>query len=120
MHRCELENLMEDRGLRKTRQRHRLLELIGERRAWSVAELHHRLKAADLSTVYRNVQELLKKGVLSEVRLRGAEVRYEPAGLGHHAHLICGRCRRAECVPCPVDLRSEHHLELNGLCSACR
>ncbi len=120
MHRCELDNLMDDRGLRKTRQRHRLLELIGEPRAWTAAELHERLKAANLSTVYRNVQELLRKGVLREVRLSGVEVRYEPADRRHHAHLVCGRCRRAECVPCPVRLSQDHHLELNGLCSACR
>ncbi|MDD5251996.1 MAG: transcriptional repressor [Patescibacteria group bacterium] len=107
-------------GLRRTAGRHRLFALLDEGRAWTARELHARLREKNLATVYRNLQALLKKGLLTEVSLRGHEARYELAERPHHAHLVCGKCRRAECVPCPIRLTASHHLELDGLCTACR
>ena len=120
MHRCHIEKTLKAGGLRRTAKRHRLLELFEQKRAWSVAQLHRRLGAGDLSTVYRNVQELQAKGLIDRVRLSGEEAFYELASLPHHAHLVCSRCSRAECVPCPVRIEAAHSLEMAGLCSDCR
>ena len=117
---CAIEETMTLSGLRRTDKRHRLLELLAEKWAWSVAELHRALGRGDLSTVYRNVQDLLAKSVIRQVPLPGEEARYELASLPHHAHLVCANCDRAECVPCPVRLRADHSLEMKGLCSLCR
>ena len=107
------------RGLRRTARRSRLLQFFDEGRAWTAAELHRRLASSDLSTVYRNLHRLADKGVIIEVALSGGEARFESAKRPHHAHLLCARCGRAECVPCPADIATEHRLELRGLCSAC-
>lgn len=119
-HHCQIENTLKAGGLRQTKKRHRLLSFFVEKRAWSAAELHRRLGGGHLSTVYRNLRSLVNNGLISEVRLRGEEARYEIARAPHHAHLICQRCRRAECIPCPVRTQTEHTLEMRGLCSACR
>jgi len=120
MHQCQIEGILSSHGLRRTRSRHRLLELFARPRAWSVAELHRQLGDADLSTVYRNVHFLRRKGIIDGVPLHGGQARFELARTRHHAHLVCERCHRAECVPCPVRAKSDHYFELRGLCSVCR
>ncbi len=120
MHSCSIENTLKAAGLRRTEKRHRLLTLFRRRRAWSVAELHRQLPGADLSTVYRNVDFLLRKGLVTSVPLRGGEARFELSRTPHHAHLVCSRCGRAECIPCPVRIKSDHYFEQRGLCSACQ
>lgn len=116
---CGHELTLRANGLRRTGGRHRLLRLFDERRTWTATELRARLGRIDLSTVYRNLHELLKKNVISEAGVSGTETRYEIAGRAHHAHLLCSRCARAECVPCPIDLPAQHQLSLTGLCSDC-
>lgn len=120
MHHCDVEDTLKAGGLRRTAKRHRLLELFGQKRAWTVSQLHRHLNSGDLSTVYRNIQELQAKRIIDRVPLRGEEASYELASLPHHAHLLCAKCHEAECVPCPVKLRTAHNLEMSGLCSACR
>lgn len=111
---------LETHGLRRTKDRHRILRRFDELRAWSVAELQAALPRIDLSTVYRNVQKLTDAGVLAEIRIHGKEARYERADRAHHDHLVCDRCAAARCVPCPVDgLTSRHSLELYGTCEGC-
>jgi Fur family ferric uptake transcriptional regulator len=119
-HHCHIEKTLKAGGLRQTKKRHRLLAYFQEKRAWSAAELHHRLGGGHLSTIYRNIHDLLKNGIISEVQLRGEEARYELAQAPHHAHLVCRRCSRAECVPCPVRTQTDHSLEMRGLCSLCQ
>lgn len=105
---------------RSTATRQALLELFETRRAWTVKELHRQVPNADLATVYRNIQAMVADGVLQQACLPGAEARFERADAAHHAHRVCERCSAAECVPCPVKSRVEHHLEFHGLCGACR
>jgi len=119
MHRCAIEKTLHSSGLRRTAKRHRLLELFRKPRAWSVAELHRQLPGADLSTIYRNVDFLRRKGILETVPLRGGQTRFELAQAPHHAHLVCDRCRCAECIPCPVRTKDDHYFERRGLCSRC-
>jgi len=117
----DIEKHLKISGLRRTKDRQQLLVLFAEKRTWTVAELHRRLGTADLSTVYRNVQKLLAAGVLNMAHLHDNQAHYEMAQRPHHAHLICNRCRAAQCVPCPVKgLDAEHLLEMRGLCPACR
>jgi Fe2+ or Zn2+ uptake regulation protein len=105
---------------RRTAAKAALESLFGQPRAWTTRELHREVSAADLATVYRNVQAMLADGVIRQVCLPGAEARYERADAKHHAHRVCERCSAAECVPCPVRSQEEHHLEFHGLCAGCR
>ena len=117
----QIRDRLKSSGLRSTKDRSRLLELFGRDRTWTVPELHRRLKPVDLSTVYRNVQKLADAGVLVVAHLHDRQPHYELAAKPHHAHLVCERCRTAECVPCPVEhLAEKHELEIKGTCSACR
>lgn len=119
MHHCAAETLMTSNGLRRTKDRHALLSLFTEGRAWTASQLHLKIRSANLSTVYRNLNALVEKGVLTETHVHGHEAYFELAALPHHDHLVCTRCEAAECVPCPGNLPKAHRLELIGTCVAC-
>ena len=92
----------------------------------------------DTSTVYRNLEALLKLGVLQKVSLRERQAYYELAdsfsGRPHRHHLTCLSCKQVTDIydcsikgPSPASLKkagfsavSDHSLEFFGLCLACR
>jgi len=119
MHFCEIEKKLERLGLRKTKDRHAILELFRQDRTWTAAQIEAEMNGADLSTVYRNLQKLVQKEVLTEVHSHDGEAHYERAREDHHDHLACDSCRVVECVPCPIEQIQTHHLELSGQCSSC-
>jgi len=48
-----------------------------------------------LSTIYRNLKEMLKKGLISEVKLADKKDYYE-IEKDSHAHLVCSQCGKIE------------------------
>jgi Fe2+ or Zn2+ uptake regulation protein len=97
-----------------------ILALFGEPRTWTAAEISHRLRRPNLSTVYRNIQRLVSDRVIVETHSHDGEARYEAAGRPHHDHLECRRCASVACVPCPVPKLESHILELIGTCASCK
>jgi Fe2+ or Zn2+ uptake regulation protein len=121
-HHCPIDEKLERKGLRKTKDRHGIMTLLSSgRRAWSAEQLRSTLGRVDLSTVYRNVRKLAGEGIVREIKAADGKARFELAGRGHHDHVACGRCDTMECVPCPApDLPKDHYLELRDLCGSCR
>lgn len=88
-----LEQALRDAGLRMTRQRLVLLEVIaGASDHPDAAELHKRVQARDagvsLATVYRTLSELEAQGVIQRHAFDGASARFETADPAHHDHMI--------------------------------
>lgn len=119
---------------RRTRQRDAIREVIerahrplGVQEVFKLAARQHR--GLGIATVYRTLNALLAEGVLREVELPGAVVRYEVAHLGHHHHFHCRRCDGVfEVDGCPGSLKrltprgfkmESHDLTITGLCAAC-
>jgi len=48
-----------------------------------------------LSTIYRNIGDMLKKGILSEVKIANKKEHYEITKESH-AHLVCSQCGNIE------------------------
>ena len=89
-----LERLCADRGMRMTGQRRIIARVLSEAEDHpDVEEVYRRASAQDprisLSTVYRTVRVFESKGILERHEFGdGKRARYEPAGHGHHDHLI--------------------------------
>lgn len=80
-------------GVRMTRQRVALLRVIAEAADHPDAnELHRRVHAIDpttsLSTVYRTLAILERRGVIHRHSFEGAPSRFETADRTHHDHII--------------------------------
>ena len=94
-------------------------------------KLHNGEKAMGLTTVYRNLQTLVKQGLIRSRHLPNGEVLYAPVERDIH-HLTCVSCGQTTRLQgCPVkaiDISKKiskdfellfHTLEYFGLCKKC-
>lgn len=127
-------------GARLTKTRLAVLEIFSsENQPLSVAEILVFLKQhgvlVNKTTVYREMEFLLEKGVVSAVFLDEKHTKYE-LNLGHHHHLVCRECGNIEEIEMKEieDLFSliekklkrknkftniSHTLEFFGICEQC-
>lgn len=99
-----IKDSLKQKGIRLTRQRQILLELIDKSGEHLDAErLYHLAKAVDPKlnrvTVYRTLKMLKAGGLVDELDLMhvgGDQHYYETRMKGEHAHIICLRCGKVE------------------------
>lgn len=85
------------------------------------------------TTVYRQLDFLLKEGLIHALDFGEGKKRYELVG-DHHHHLICTRCEKIECFEVEENFRKQetdiymatdfkvtgHLLEFLGICKKCQ
>ena len=139
--RAEVDAAIRSSGLRRTLPRSLVLSAVKHSGGHSSASQVAERLAADFpeagiafSTVYRTLELLEARGVLSALRSPSSETRYEwAAGEASHHHLVCRECgSTAELAPDTLHELSRQiedrtgfrpalrHLALDGLCAACR
>ncbi|MEO1328612.1 MAG: Fur family transcriptional regulator [Pseudomonadota bacterium] len=89
----QFEDALRDEGVRITRQRTALIEVLSESRDHPDAdELHRRAREKDssvsLATVYRTLAQLEEMGLVHRHVFAGEAARYETTDLPHHDHII--------------------------------
>jgi Fur family ferric uptake transcriptional regulator len=130
-----------DRARRTTRQggvvREALSRADGFRSAQDIyADLRGDGEAVGLSTVYRHLQAFADEGTVDVIHQPDGETTYRYCGgarSGHHHHIVCRVCGRAEEVEGPAVERwaasvaaehgftdIEHTVEVFGICATCR
>lgn len=87
------------RGLRGTRQRALILEIIRQGRGHLDADevyrqARERQPRLSLSTVYRTLQRLKQLGLVEELHFDEAHHHYEVKPVAEHHHLVCLGCGR--------------------------
>jgi Fur family ferric uptake transcriptional regulator len=88
-----LERLCAETGMRMTGQRRIIARVLSEAHDHpDVEEVYRRSSECDprisLSTVYRTVRLMENAGIVEHHDFGDGRARYEPAGHGHHDHLI--------------------------------
>jgi Fur family ferric uptake transcriptional regulator len=123
-------------GHRMTRQRRQIIAALrGARRYLTAQELYERLRARrprmGLATIYRTLEALRERGLVSMNSSKLGEAAYLWCQSEHHHHAICKRCGRVDEVPCKTLSKYErilsrsgfaltdHRLEFFGLCARC-
>ena len=129
-------SLLRAAGGRVTTARRVLLETLFETTTHRTAEeladeVHERAPDVHLSTIYRNLDELERLGVVAHAHLGHGPATYHLAS-SSHSHAVCGRCGAA--VELPEDLFASlseevkrrygftidpRHFAVLGLCAAC-
>ena len=130
-------DVFRQRNIPFTRQRRLVWEYFaGSDRAATIAEAADALRPAGVgqATVYRTVTLLTDLGLLARVQDRRGEIGFTAPPLGHSHPLVCGVCRRVVRFDGDGDLAGfeerlaadtgfaiyGHHLEVYGICPACR
>jgi Fur family ferric uptake transcriptional regulator len=124
-------------GVRATRQRAAITELLGELDDFrSAQELHDELRrrgeGIGLTTVYRTLQAMSAAGVVDTLRTDTGESVYRRCSEHHHHHLVCRTCgatveiqgRSVETWAADIARRHgfsdvSHTIEIFGVCGAC-
>jgi Fe2+ or Zn2+ uptake regulation protein len=126
-----------NRKLRSSNQRslvHQIVESAHDHpTAQAVFErARKRIPSISLGTVYRNLQLLVKQGLLTERKVDNQPARYE-ANRCRHYHICCSRCGALEDLSVPyqevLDRRVQetvgyklqgHRMEFYGICPQCQ
>ncbi len=123
---------------RTTRQRTAISEFLSHTDDFRTAQqIHEQLRMGGdrvgLATVYRTLQSMAELGDVDTVRTAEGEFAYRRcATSGHHHHLVCRNCGRAEELTAQAveawaaTIAAEHgftdvthDVELHGLCAQC-
>ena len=126
------------RGLRLTPQRDVLLRVLSETMGHPTADdlvqkVREVLPSVSHATVYRNVQELVRAGLVGTLERAGGAVQFEVNPEDHH-HFVCRGCGQVwdvylADVGIRLDRRRSHlkgfqidrrEVQLHGLCARCR
>src|SRR5437588_12262185 len=104
---------LRDRGLRLTRPRRIILDVVRATDAHPTAAFVYRrvrrcLPRVSLATVYRNLRMLAAEGFLAE-RADEAGMRFD-GNTGQHDHFTCLACRRIYDVPARVEQGAQRRL----------
>ena len=132
-----LTEVCQEAGLRMTQQRLEIFREVARTGEHPDAETVHgrvrrRLPNISLDTVYRNLAQLEQLGLLSRVDPMCGRARFDANPEAHH-HFVCMVCERVEDVyltekeqlSVPRQSRqmgevSSLHLQIRGVCNACR
>ena len=125
-------------GCRQTKTRTRILAILAKAHPLAAREVKERLANQKIlvnkTTVYRELDFLLAKKIISEVTFQDGVKRYELAPEEHGHHVICLSCHKVQRIPLAHDLENQekkiskllnfkilkHSLEFYGLCRECR
>jgi Fur family peroxide stress response transcriptional regulator len=135
---AELRRMCVARGLRLTPQRDVLLRALSNTTGHPTADdlvgkVRAVLPTVSHATVYRNVQELVRAGLIGTLERSGAAVQFE-INPDHHHHFLCRQCgqvwdvyldhvdvrldrRRSRLSGFRIDRRD---VQLHGMCARCR
>jgi Fe2+ or Zn2+ uptake regulation protein len=127
-----------DRGLRLTPQREVLLRVLSETMGHPTADdmvqrVREVLPTVSHATVYRNLQELVREGLIRTLEVAGTAVQFELNPDDHH-HFVCHRCGRVwDVYLSSLDVRinrqrtqldgfqvDRRDVQLHGVCAYCR
>jgi Fur family ferric uptake transcriptional regulator len=132
------EHELRTRGLRVTRPRLAVLEVLAESRAHLdveeiTARVRSRLESVSVQAVYDVLGALTTAGLARRIAPAGAPARYEARAGDNHHHLVCRNCGHitdVDCVtgaaPClePIEAAGfavdEAEVTFWGLCANCR
>lgn len=128
--------LLKKAALKATKQRQILLAVLQkENRAMTAEELHEKATPSvpmNLSTVYRTLNTLTEKKILTKMLRKDGKAYYALEQHDHYHRLVCSVCKKTIPVDsCPLreleeDLEQKtgfhitgHTLEFTGICPQC-
>ncbi len=110
----DIEKLLGNIGLKCTRQRRDILNILRNApQPMSVEEIYRGVENMSLSTVYRAMELFCEKGIVQSETIRNSgELYYSLRDQRHCHYAICLGCNEIRYVDvCPVH---EHGLDING------
>ena len=126
----DLNKILSDTGLKCTKQRLQVLDILENAPSPLSAEnIYEKVSEMSLSTVYRTLEKLCEKNIISKHTIQDSDkLYYEIIRNSHRHYAICLGCQSMKYVDvCPVHTANidnftvtGHKLEIYGYCDKCR
>ena len=134
----EIMDSLKNRNYRYSEVREAILHILNDgHKSLSAPDILRELRSVGLSpnktTVYRELDTLLKENIIQELQFDEQKKRYELVSDEHHHHLICTECGQVREVVMDDLYEKEkeiaqslgfevirHSLEFYGLCKKCK
>lgn len=118
----DIENIIEEKNLKRTHARKELLEILSqEDKPVSFEDVKDRLHM-DKATFYRNVAKFESELILNSFESNTKKKYYELAQ-SPHAHIVCNVCNTIEClrdiVPVKIEGYTIDTMIIKGTCKKC-
>ncbi|MEA3418394.1 MAG: transcriptional repressor [Campylobacterota bacterium] len=129
------ESLLRENNIKVTPQRLSIVEELYGHIHMSIEELYKEIKkkfpTVSLATVYKNINAMMEKDFILEVKIPSQKSKYELAKTSH-SHVVCRKCGKIEDIRLNLgDITQEasnltHYqidedaLVLSGLCPKCK
>jgi Fe2+ or Zn2+ uptake regulation protein len=125
--------LLEEKDLKPTYQRLRILEYLEEHENHPTVEMIYEVLVKEIptiskTTIYNTLNALMEKGLVHSITITGTETRYDVKVCPHH-HLLCKVCGKIYDVEvqCPYEGQieidghriDEKHGYFKGVCKDC-
>jgi len=117
----KIEQLIKDKNIKLTTARVKLLEILKESdRPLCYEDIKNDI-AMDKATFYRNISMFEEEGILNAFESNDKK-RYFEVRLNPHAHFVCVKCNRVECIR-NIDITLPNYeinnVIINGTCPLC-
>ncbi len=100
----------------------KIITLFQKKHLLTISEIHKALPEANYSTVFRNVEQLLKDRQIKKVMIDDKSVAYE-SSKDSHDHFICNDCGVVESIHVPIDNQFKKKIvtdiTVRGTCDNC-
>ncbi len=138
MNKDDFSKAIKSSGLKSTRSRCAILDILKQDKPVSADEVYIELKnkglSLNMSTVYRTLDTLTEKNLVTKLNIIGeSKALYELRTIGHRHYLVCLGCKKTWPVNgCPLEeyerelagktdfLIEGHRLDIYGYCPDCR
>lgn len=99
-----------------------ILEILSREHLLSIADIQKKV-SADFSTVFRNLESLVKDNIVKKVLISKDVVMYEIKTEASHDHFVCDDCGSVASVTFPYKKKQGvghiHDIVMRGTCKAC-
>ena len=107
-------------GYKNTKQRNKIIQILQNAKTPMTAEeiyllIKNESNSIAISTVYRNMETLLEKDIITKTIYNDGKARYEITKEEHTHHLICLKCKKAITLEkCPMEFIEKNLKEQDG------
>jgi len=110
--------------MRKSIYKEKILALLSKEHILTITKIHTVIKKANYSTIFRNIERLLKEKQIRKITNTKKISAYELASHAHD-HFICDSCNTIETVVIPrsnISLKGHimSEISVRGICKECQ
>jgi Fe2+ or Zn2+ uptake regulation protein len=99
----------------------KIIDLLNKHHLLSISQIHKYISEANNSTIFRNIEELLKQGQIRKIIVDDKNTSYELTNHTHD-HFICNDCGKIESVKISHNIIKNKKIDniiIRGNCNDC-